>query len=83
MHKPSASAFATPEPFCTVRYHFQTAGYSDTADGNGSHHGYQFNLPGGLMVYDSVKNQLMVNMGTAQLPDWENIAANAGWSLNR
>jgi hypothetical protein len=35
----------------------------------------------GLMVYDSSKNQLMVNMGTAQLPDWENIAANAGWSL--
>ena len=36
----------------------------------------------GLMVYDSSKNQLVVNMGTPQLPDWQNIAANTGWALD-
>ena len=35
----------------------------------------------GLMVYDSVKNQLLVNMGTAQIPNWQNIVANSGWGL--
>jgi hypothetical protein len=36
----------------------------------------------GLMVYDSTKNQLLVNMGSATAPDWENIVANSGWGLN-
>src|ERR1700738_2612258 len=35
----------------------------------------------GLLVYDSVKNQLMVNMGTAIAPDWETIASKSGWNL--
>lgn len=35
----------------------------------------------GLLVYDSVKNQLMVNMGTAAAPDWQTIIANNGWGL--
>jgi trimeric autotransporter adhesin len=35
----------------------------------------------GLMVYDSSRRQLLVNMGTAAAPDWENIVAKSGWSL--
>jgi trimeric autotransporter adhesin len=35
----------------------------------------------GLMVYDSTKNQLMVNMGTSALPNWQTIVANSGWAL--
>ena len=27
----------------------------------------------GLLVYDSVKNQLMVNMGTPAVPNWQTI----------
>ncbi len=36
----------------------------------------------GLMVYDSVKNQLMVNMGTTASPNWQTIVAKSGWGLN-
>src|ERR1700730_16794577 len=36
----------------------------------------------GLMVYDSVKNQLMVNMGTATAPNWQTIVAKSSWGLN-
>ena len=36
----------------------------------------------GLMVYDSVVNQLMVNMGTPAAPNWQPIVtSNSGWSL--
>jgi hypothetical protein len=36
----------------------------------------------GLMVYDSVVNQLMVNMGTPASPNWQPIVtSNSGWSL--
>src|ERR1700712_4028510 len=35
----------------------------------------------GLLVYDSVKNQLMVNMGTASKADWQNIVTGSGWAL--
>jgi hypothetical protein len=35
----------------------------------------------GLMVYDSTRNQLVVNMGTSGSPDWENIISTSGWSL--
>ena len=35
----------------------------------------------GLMVFDSSRKQLLVNMGTAAAPDWENIIAKSGWSL--
>ena len=35
----------------------------------------------GLMIYDSTRNQLLVNMGTPATPDWENIIANSGWGL--
>jgi len=34
----------------------------------------------GLMAYDSVKKQLMVNVGSAAAPDWKNIAS-GGWNL--
>ena len=36
----------------------------------------------GLMVYDSTKNQLMVNMGTPTAPDWQTVMARTGWNLN-
>ena len=35
----------------------------------------------GLLVMDTAKNQLMVNMGTAILPNWQTIVASSGWSL--
>lgn len=35
----------------------------------------------GLMAYDSVNNQLMVNTGTPTAPKWQSIVANSGWSL--
>src|SRR6186997_1377783 len=35
----------------------------------------------GLMVYDSVKNQLMVNMGNPLVPNWQTIVYNSGWAL--
>ena len=35
----------------------------------------------GLLVYDSVKNQLMVNMGTSATPNWQTIVFTSGWSL--
>ena len=35
----------------------------------------------GLMVYDSSKNQLMVNMGTAAIPNWQTIVSKSGWNL--
>src|SRR5580765_5981351 len=37
----------------------------------------------GLLVYDSVANQLMVNIGTAAVPNWQPIAGNSnggGWN---
>lgn len=36
----------------------------------------------GLMVYDSVNNQLMVNTGTPIVPNWQTIVANSGWNLS-
>jgi hypothetical protein len=36
----------------------------------------------GLLVLDTVKNQLMVNMGTAAIPNWQTIVAASGWSLS-
>jgi trimeric autotransporter adhesin len=36
----------------------------------------------GLMVFDSTRNQLLVNMGSPAVPDWENIIANSGWGLS-
>ena len=36
----------------------------------------------GLLVYDTVKNQLMVNMGTSSIPNWQTIVFASGWSLN-
>jgi len=35
----------------------------------------------GLLVYDTAKNQLMVNMGTPAVPNWQNIVYKSGWSL--
>src|SRR5258706_3395103 len=35
----------------------------------------------GLMIYDSVKNQLMVNMGNTVSPNWQTIVLNSGWNL--
>ena len=35
-----------------------------------------------LLVYDSSKNQLMVNMGTPASPNWQTIVYNSGWNLN-
>ena len=36
----------------------------------------------GLLVYDTAKNQLMVNMGTPLVPDWQTITYKSGWSLS-
>src|SRR5258707_3253114 len=35
----------------------------------------------GLMVYDTLLSQLLVNMGTADEPFWQSIAAKSSWSL--
>ncbi|HEV8081942.1 MAG TPA: tail fiber domain-containing protein [Chitinophagaceae bacterium] len=35
----------------------------------------------GLMVYDSLKNQLMINMGTPAIPNFQNVVVNSGWGL--
>jgi trimeric autotransporter adhesin len=35
----------------------------------------------GLLIYDSAKNLLMVNMGTTAAPNWQNIVTGGGWSL--
>src|SRR3954467_13555498 len=35
----------------------------------------------GLLVLDTSKNQLLVNMGTPVLPNWQTIVAASGWSL--
>src|SRR6476659_1989870 len=35
----------------------------------------------GLLVLDTVKNQLLVNMGTPAIPNWQTIIASSGWSL--
>jgi len=35
----------------------------------------------GLLVYDTAKNQLMVNMGTPAVPNWQTIVFKSGWSL--
>jgi len=36
----------------------------------------------GLLVYDSSKNQLMVNTGNAVIPNWQTLVSNSGWALN-
>lgn len=36
----------------------------------------------GLMVYDTLKSQLMVNLGTQAAPNWQTIVAKSGWGLN-
>lgn len=36
----------------------------------------------GLMVYDSSKNQLMINMGTAAVPNWQTSITGSGWGLS-
>ncbi|MEO6961481.1 MAG: tail fiber domain-containing protein [Puia sp.] len=40
------------------------------------------NPANGLLVYDSVKNQLMVNAENASVPNWQTLVANSGWALN-
>jgi trimeric autotransporter adhesin len=35
----------------------------------------------GLLVYDSANNQLMVNMGSPSLHNWQTIVAKSGWGL--
>jgi hypothetical protein len=35
----------------------------------------------GLMVYDTARNSLMVNMGTSAAPNWQTIVAKSGWSV--
>jgi hypothetical protein len=35
----------------------------------------------GLLVYDSLTNQLMVNMGTPAVRNWQTIASNSNWNL--
>jgi trimeric autotransporter adhesin len=35
----------------------------------------------GLMVYDSVKNEMLVNMGTPASPNWQSIGAKSAWNL--
>src|SRR4030095_2701687 len=36
----------------------------------------------GLLVLDTAKNQLLVNMGTPAVPNWQTIVAASGWGLN-
>lgn len=36
----------------------------------------------GLLVLDTAKNQLLVNMGTPAIPNWQTIVASSGWSLS-
>src|SRR4029078_6908490 len=36
----------------------------------------------GLLVLDTVKNQLLVNMGSPAVPNWQTIVASSGWSLS-
>lgn len=40
------------------------------------------NPANGLLVYDSAKNQLMINMGNAAVPNWQTPAGNSGWALS-
>jgi trimeric autotransporter adhesin len=35
----------------------------------------------GLMVLDTVTNQLLVNMGTGAAPSWQTVVAKSGWAL--
>jgi len=35
----------------------------------------------GLMVYDTTKNELFVNMGTPVTPSWKSIASKSSWSV--
>src|SRR6185295_19051568 len=35
----------------------------------------------GLLVLDTAKNQLLVNMGTPASPNWQTIVASSGWGL--
>src|SRR4030095_1794766 len=35
----------------------------------------------GLLVLDTSKNQLLVNMGTPAVPNWQTIVAASGWTL--
>ena len=39
------------------------------------------NPANGLLVLDTAKNQLMVNMGTPAVPNWQTILAKSGWSI--
>ena len=36
----------------------------------------------GLLVLDTVNNQLLVNMGSPAVPNWQTIVASSGWSLS-
>jgi len=36
----------------------------------------------GLLVYDSIKNELVANMGTPVSPNWQSIAGSGGWGLS-
>lgn len=36
----------------------------------------------GLLVLDTAKNQLMVNMGTPSVPNWQTVVAASGWGLS-
>src|SRR6188474_1078891 len=35
----------------------------------------------GLMVLDTSKNELFVNMGTPLIPNWKSIATNSSWNV--
>ena len=35
----------------------------------------------GLMIYDSLRNQLMLNMGSAVSPNWQTVVYYSGWNL--
>lgn len=35
----------------------------------------------GLMVLDTLTNQLMVNMGTSLVPNWQSVVTGSGWAL--
>ena len=35
----------------------------------------------GLMVLDTMTNQLMINMGSSLVPNWQSVVVGSGWSL--
>ena len=72
---------ATPDPSAALEIAHNTKGLliprMNTASINAI-----TNPARGLIVYDSVVNQIMVNFGTSAAPNWRSVVFTSGWSLN-